>query len=58
MALNYAVILHLALAALATYALGRRWMLSNGGAALAAMSYALNGMFVARSGLAMSVCWR
>ncbi|HZS03122.1 MAG TPA: hypothetical protein VFE37_30715 [Chloroflexota bacterium] len=48
MALNYAVALHLVLAAGATYALGRRWALTPGAAALAAMSYALNGMFAAR----------
>jgi hypothetical protein len=46
--LNYAAILHLGLAAVGTYALARRWAISPAGAALAAVSYGFNGMFVAR----------
>ncbi|HEY7066753.1 MAG TPA: YfhO family protein [Chloroflexota bacterium] len=44
--LNYAAILHVALAAGGTYGLGRRWALSSGAAAFAAVAFAFSGFFV------------
>jgi hypothetical protein len=46
--LNVTAALHVGLAALATYALARRWALSPGAAMLAATCYGFNGLFAAR----------
>lgn len=47
-ALNLSAILHVALAAGATYALARRWGLSTGAALVGALAYGFNGMVAAR----------
>jgi hypothetical protein len=47
-ALNWSAVLHVALAAAATYGLGRRWGMSTAAAAVAALCYALNGFVAAR----------
>lgn len=46
--LNVTAALHVGLAAVATYALARRWALSPGAATLAATCYAFSGLFAAR----------
>lgn len=47
-ALNYGAVAHVGLAAAGMYLLGRRWGLGPGGALVAALSFAANGLFAAR----------